>query len=97
VRTVHAEANVILQSDFSERQGATIYTTDMPCWDCCKLIVNSGISRIVYEREYPRHKPHAKSLCQEKGVLFEEITVPGPPLEEVDDFKEVDSVLFEES
>lgn len=95
VRTVHAEANVILQSDFNERQGATIYTTDMPCWDCSKLIVNSGIARIVYEREYPRHKPHFEKLCQEKGIIFEEIVVPGPALEEVDISKEVKSVPFE--
>lgn len=95
VRTVHAEANVILQSDFEERQGATIYTTDMPCWDCAKLIVNSGISRIVFERDYPRHRSQAENLCGQKNVVLEQILLPGPALVEIDDFADVKSVPFE--
>jgi dCMP deaminase len=50
VRTVHAEANALLQA---ARHGvsidkADIYVTASPCWDCFKLIANAGIGRVLY-------------------------------------------------
>jgi dCMP deaminase len=55
VRTVHAEANAILQA--AKRgvsiEGAAIYTTSSPCWHCFKLIANAGITRIGYADDYP--------------------------------------------
>lgn len=52
VRTIHAEANAI---SFAGRtaQGCTLYTTVIPCYDCCKLVVNAGIQRVVYDEFYP--------------------------------------------
>ena len=54
VRTVHAEANALLQA---ARHGVTIegtdiYVTASPCWMCFKLIVNAGIRRILYGEFY---------------------------------------------
>src|SRR3989304_5278832 len=54
VRTVHAEANAILQA---ARHGvsidkADIYVTASPCWDCFKLIANAGIGRVLYGEFY---------------------------------------------
>ena len=54
VRTVHAEANAILQA---ARHGvriekADIYVTSSPCWDCFKLIANAGIGRVLYGEFY---------------------------------------------
>lgn len=46
---VHAEANALLHSDYTSRvQGVTLYVNGPPCWDCAKLIINSGITRLVY-------------------------------------------------
>lgn len=58
VRTVHAEANAIVQAARNgvSIDGATIYTTASPCWDCFKLIANSGITRIVYGEFYREAK-----------------------------------------
>lgn len=58
VRTVHAEANAIIQA---ARHGvriedADIYTTASPCWECFKLIANCGIKRIFYSEFYREHK-----------------------------------------
>lgn len=47
--TLHAEANALLWSDRSLRQGGTIYITSHPCWGCAKLIANSGLVRVVVE------------------------------------------------
>ena len=50
VRTVHAEANALLQAARHgvTIEGADIYVTASPCWMCFKLIVNAGIRRILY-------------------------------------------------
>lgn len=51
---LHAEANAILKLAKSTQssQGATLYITLSPCKDCCKLILQAGIKRIVYYEEY---------------------------------------------
>lgn len=52
--TLHAEANAItkLACSGSNSEGATLYVTHSPCRDCCKLIIQSGIKRVVYGIEY---------------------------------------------
>jgi len=52
VRTIHAEVNALLECSPEERNGATIYVTARPCAECSKLIINSGIKRVVYAQEY---------------------------------------------
>jgi dCMP deaminase len=54
VATVHAEANAIIQAakNGTAINGADIYVTASPCWNCFKLIVNSGIKRIVFLEFY---------------------------------------------
>lgn len=52
-RTIHAEVNALLECSPEERKGATIYITNQPCMECTKLILASGISRVVYEHPYP--------------------------------------------
>jgi dCMP deaminase len=54
VRTVHAEANAIVQAarTGSRLEGATIYVTASPCWGCFKLIANAGLARIVFGEFY---------------------------------------------
>jgi dCMP deaminase len=54
VRTIHAEANAIVQS---ARHGvrledSEIYVTASPCYDCFKLIANSGINKIYFGEFY---------------------------------------------
>ncbi len=67
--TVHAEANAIIQAAYSgvSIKDSTIYTTSNPCWNCFKLIANSGIKRIVYDKTYgldlTRIKIAAKKSC----------------------------------
>ena len=54
VRTIHAEANAIVQS---ARNGVAIdeseiYVTASPCYDCFKLIANSGIKKVFFGEFY---------------------------------------------
>ena len=51
---LHAEANAILKIAGSTQScnGATLYITMSPCKECSKLILQSGISRVVYMQDY---------------------------------------------
>lgn len=54
VRTVHAEANAIVQAARLGKsiENSTLYITVSPCYDCFKMIVNAGIKRVVYKSFY---------------------------------------------
>ena len=51
---LHAEANAILKTAGSTHNcnGSTLYLTLSPCKDCSKLILQSGIKRLVYITKY---------------------------------------------
>lgn len=51
---LHAEANAILKVAKSTNNcnGATLYLTHSPCKDCSKLILQSGIIRVVFKEKY---------------------------------------------
>ncbi|MBQ6190018.1 MAG: dCMP deaminase family protein [Bacteroidaceae bacterium] len=51
---LHAEANAItkIARSGNNSDGATLYVTDSPCIECAKLIIQSGITRVIYAREY---------------------------------------------
>lgn len=67
-RALHAEQNAIIQAAKSgvEVDGAVIYVTTQPCMICAKLIVASGIKKIVYEGDYPDEL--SLSFIEEAGV-----------------------------
>jgi dCMP deaminase len=70
---LHAEANAITkvaQSNNSS-QGATLYITDSPCMECAKLIIQSGIKRVVFSNLY-RNK-EGLYLLEKAGVEIEQI------------------------
>ena len=51
---LHAESNAIAKCarSTSSADKATLYTTLSPCFECCKLIIQAGISRVVYKELY---------------------------------------------
>lgn len=51
---LHAEANAILKlaKNGISSKDATLYITMSPCFECAKLIIQSGIKRVVYTEEY---------------------------------------------
>ena len=51
---LHAEANAITKvaKSGNSSEGATLYVTSSPCLECSKLIIQSGIRRVVYRDEY---------------------------------------------
>ncbi len=51
---LHAEANAILKVAKSTQsaKGATLYITLSPCKECSKLIIQSGITRVIFNKKY---------------------------------------------
>lgn len=68
VRTVHAEANAIVQAARlgAALGGATIYVTASPCLSCFKLIANAGIKRVVFGEVYRDRRIYG--LCLESAI-----------------------------
>jgi dCMP deaminase len=56
-RTIHAEINAIAQAAKNGAciRDADIYITHTPCIHCFKVLINTGIRRIYFEREYKLH------------------------------------------
>jgi len=58
VRTIHAETNAIIQAALHgvSTRGSTCYVTHLPCINCTKVLINAGITRIVYGDAYRTDK-----------------------------------------
>ncbi len=65
---IHAEQNAVIQAAKLgvSVEGATIYITHQPCSVCTRILINSGIKRIVYEQEYP--DKFSLELLKESGI-----------------------------
>ncbi|MUV39573.1 dCMP deaminase [Lentibacillus sp. JNUCC-1] len=76
VRTVHAEANALLQcAKFGvPTENAEIYVTHFPCLQCSKQIIQSGIKAVYYAEDYRNH-PYAVELFREAGVKTEKVVL----------------------
>ena len=70
---VHAEQNAIVQAAKLglSLEGATLYCTHRPCSICAKLIINSGIKRVVYAIDYPDN--FAQELLLTAGIKIEKM------------------------
>lgn len=51
---LHAEANAITKvaKSYNSSEGATLYVTSSPCLECAKLIIQAGITRVVFIDSY---------------------------------------------
>jgi dCMP deaminase len=65
---LHAEANAItkLAKNTVSSNGSTLYVTLSPCYDCTKLIIQSGIKRIVFSEVY--RKLDSFDLLNQAGI-----------------------------
>lgn len=68
---LHAEANAITKvaRSHNSSDGATLYVTASPCMECSKLIIQSGIKRVVYGEKY--RLMDGVELLQKAGIEVE--------------------------
>ena len=71
-RTVHAEAGAISYAARAgiRLEGAALYCTHCPCIDCAKLIINTGIKRVIYDQAY--RKTEGLELLRTVGITVEQ-------------------------
>lgn len=71
---VHAEQNAIIQAAKLgvSVDGATLYCTHQPCVICAKMIINSGIKRVVFKNGYPDE--FSLQLFKEANVKVDEFS-----------------------
>ncbi|EJE99080.1 ComE operon protein 2 [Liquorilactobacillus mali] len=98
VRTIHAEMNAVLQcAKFGvATEGAEVYVTDFPCLQCTKMLLQSGIKKIYYLRNY-HNDAYALKLMKLKNVEAEQVKLDAAYLQKVatdslfENIKEFDS------
>lgn len=74
-RATHAEQNAIIQAAVMgvSIDGGTCYVTDSPCSLCAKMLINSGIKRIVFIGRYPDDL--ALDFFKEAGIILEQYDI----------------------
>lgn len=79
VRTVHAEANAIVQAARNgvRLDGACIYVTASPCWSCFRLVVNTGLVRVVFGEFY--RDPRIFEVSQQLGIALVDLSSSRAP------------------
>lgn len=72
---LHAEANAItkISKSTNSAEGATLYVTLSPCFDCAKLIIQSGIKRVVFSELY--RNTDAFKLFEQVGIEVKQINI----------------------
>lgn len=64
----HAEQNAIIQAakEGLSLKDCVLYCTHQPCVVCAKMIINSGIKKVIYKEGYPDE--FAIQICKEAGI-----------------------------
>lgn len=72
---LHAESNAISKCAkwISSTEGATLYVTLSPCFDCAKIIIQAGIKRVCYDEKY--RDPAGIDFLQENGIQVDQINI----------------------
>ena len=88
LRTIHAEMNAVLQcAKFGiPTDGAELYVTDFPCLQCTKMLLQAGVKKIQYRRNY-NNDPYALELLKLKEVALEQVKL---------DKEYIDTALFKQ-
>ena len=70
---MHAESNAVTEAGRKNTNNGTIYATMFPCLGCAKVLVQAGIKRIVYNRDYDM--PISKKFLEScKGIEVVQVT-----------------------
>jgi dCMP deaminase len=75
-RAIHAEQNAIIQAAVHgvAVDGATLYCTHQPCILCAKMLINAGVTEIVYAEGYPDE--FSQQMFAEAGVKLLQMDLP---------------------
>ena len=66
---IHAEANALIKMNFGDHRNKKMYLTHSPCPVCARMIVNSGIKKVIFCDEYRDSK--GLNILKNSGVSVE--------------------------
>lgn len=74
-RGIHAEQNAIIQAARYglPMDGSVLYCTTQPCTQCTKMLLNAGVTEIVFSEGYPDGL--AKELLDESGISVRRLDI----------------------
>ncbi len=80
VATIHAEANAIIQAARNgvNIDGAAIYVTASPCWNCFKQLANAGVVRIAFGEFYRDERIF--EIAKQINIELVHVPLPGVAL-----------------
>lgn len=96
---LHAESNAIMKVARSTNSSvnATLYTTLSPCFECAKLIIQAGVTRVVYQEKYPYEgrtgsppENDGIQILRAAGVTLSNLP---DPIDDTDDLEQQDEGL----
>lgn len=84
MRTIHAEMNAVLQcAKFGvATENAEVYVTDFPCLQCTKMLLQAGIKKLFYLRNY-HNDEYALKLMKLKNVDVQQVKLDAAYLQKV--------------
>lgn len=68
---IHAEVNCLIKCDYNTLKKKHMYITHSPCKDCCKLIINAKIEKVVYRYLY--RDASGLQLLRDAGIIVRSI------------------------
>lgn len=94
IRTVHAEANALLQCARYgiPTENTEIYVTHYPCVHCCKQLIQAGIKKVYYANDYRNHEL-AITLFKESNVKTEKVELKDIQIEK--NYQEKERLTYE--
>ncbi|CAG0879707.1 unnamed protein product [Darwinula stevensoni] len=69
----HAEMNAIMNKNSADVKGCTIYVALFPCNECAKIIIQAGITHIIYMSDKHNNKPEtiaSKRMFDLAGITY---------------------------
>lgn len=86
VRTIHAEMNAVLQcAKFGVATAQSdVYVTDFPCLQCTKMLLQAGVKRIFYLRNY-HNDDYAVKLLKRQNVKVVQVHLDSAYIEKLTD------------
>ena len=76
IRSVHAEANALLNVSRESLSGGTLFCTHKPCLNCTKLILNTGIVKVYYHYPYDSGRLASEMIAERfETIVFSRIAV----------------------
>ena len=70
--------NAILNSTSSNLKGCTLYTTVFPCTECAKLVIQSGVGKVVFAKPRPLDGQEVPMKILDRGrVCYKYVVIQG--------------------